>query len=416
MDPPKPFFSRSYGGYSEDQFRWLQNRRPLESRTIWDPMGGQAYHLSALAQKSSKLFINDINPALLLLAFLRNPKSINNHINLCSRLEDILRDGFALPSLESSITHSENWISDKAAAELKSLFKLAELDKLKNPFTSGWRVDRLDGEREFQIFVLAIIVFSARSLIAYTQSRNVTWTKKGGYTRYSSIADPIRAALQNWKRYSEEAIRNKILKNGKIIIETNSIQESLPNTKFTPDTIITSPPYANRLDYSSMWGPEANLLSFLYNVETSTLKKQQIGSIVVRGSNRNIDLEWPPQILESLEKILVDDKSHGSANYYFPFFVNYTRGIWDSMRNITSLKCAPGTKFFVFVRDTARKNVLFQTGLLTTRAIERNSNYVLVESHEEVIGSHIGMKRIGRDRQNLVGLSQREWWLEFEAK
>ena len=48
------------------------------------------------------------------------------------------------------------------------------------------------------------------------------------------------------------------------------------------DLVITSPPYANRLDYTRLWAPELQLLAAMLDFDPDSIKSDQIGTTVVR--------------------------------------------------------------------------------------------------------------------------------------
>jgi len=69
--PSAPFFKRSYAGYSVKQMEKIANLMEQQRYSVFDPMAGQAYGLSTLTWLGHDVYLNDYNPALMLLAWLR---------------------------------------------------------------------------------------------------------------------------------------------------------------------------------------------------------------------------------------------------------------------------------------------------------------------------------------------------------
>ena len=71
---------------------------------------------------------------------------------------------------------------------------------------------------------------------------------------------------------------------------------------------------------------------------------------------------------------------------------------------------ATGGHIVVFVRDTARKDVLFPAGTLVEAALRRVGVSTMVEKREIIVRHHVGLRR--RSAQTGAhGLAQREWWI-----
>jgi 2-polyprenyl-3-methyl-5-hydroxy-6-metoxy-1,4-benzoquinol methylase len=67
-----PFFSRSYGGYSESQCAYIREQLgDVRGINILDPMSGQGFFLSQLAMDGANVCLSDLNSGPLLLAGLR---------------------------------------------------------------------------------------------------------------------------------------------------------------------------------------------------------------------------------------------------------------------------------------------------------------------------------------------------------
>jgi hypothetical protein len=179
------------------------------------------------------------------------------------------------------------------------------------------------------------------------------------------------------------------------------------------DAIVTSPPYANRLDYTRMWAPETEVLAAMSGQDPGTIKEDQIGSTVVAGQDgvNGEETRLPKIVRIALDEIR-KDPTEFSESYYYPFFRNYAVSLDRSLRT-TASRLESGGTLIIFVRDTVRKDVLFPTGELVSEVLTGKSvGLRRVDQERRVIKSHIGFLRKASSR-GFYGLAQQEWWIVF---
>jgi DNA modification methylase len=179
------------------------------------------------------------------------------------------------------------------------------------------------------------------------------------------------------------------------------------------DLIITSPPYANRLDYTRMWAPELEVLAAMWKESSSEIKSAQIGSTVVEGKHvlSKEEMQLPKTIRQSLFDIRNDADWKASESYYYPFFRNYAISMMRSLKQIEN-KLLPGGTLVVFVRDTVRKDIMFPTAELVQSVLVRSSKMKLLRTEKKVVRTHVGLLRKSAP-SGMYGLAQLEWWLAF---
>src|SRR6185503_15443212 len=107
---------------------------------------------------------------------------------------------------------------------------------------------------------VALAVFAARSLACFRTTDNLTWLRKGGITPKLSVRDAMLQALASWLSFAEEASKLMQL-GGSLSIATWNAGDGRVRDFGLMNGIVVSPPYANRLDYSSLWAPETAVLS-----------------------------------------------------------------------------------------------------------------------------------------------------------
>lgn len=405
-----PFYSRAYGGYTQSQISFYKERIGNPTRIeILDPMAGQAFALSQLALDGAKVYLGDLNPAPLLLASLRDPRFIKDRVRLCGWFESVLSQlrKRRRPKAKSIVV--SDWLSDNLKVDLNSLSATLGIGLFVNL-----------GVRDFWLndcetrFALGIVCLSARQLVCYRKSDNIAWLMPGGVDKNPKLADVLRESLHQWFEWAESVHLSKdsakfgTVSTHLLNIETNS---NAYGKKF--DVVVTSPPYANRLDYTRLWGPETAVISYLSGSSIHEIKPLLMGTTCVAGTGEyEAELKKLPSVIRRNLFTIRDDKERYSKSYYYPFFRNYAVALMKGLENAAT-QLRPGGSLFVFVRDTVRKDVLFPTGELVQRVLTKKAIGMLhVESERQVIKAHIGNVRQG-STSGVYGKAQLEWWMHF---
>jgi hypothetical protein len=407
-----PFHSRAYGGFTRGQEDFFRSQLGKPSgQTILDPMAGQGHCISALAREGAKVWLGDIDPAPLLLASLRDPRLIANAAEHCDWFRSVIAT-LARRRRKRSKTHRffAGWVTPSISSDLRELGEIIGLGLYSNPFSpksSFWTTDSRAR------FATAIVMLAARELACFRATDNLTWLKPGGLVRAARAVDPLRVALNRWADYASDHTSASTKPSGLVAARLMDAQRGHFADSRKVSWIITSPPYANRLDYSRLWGPELNVLAVIAGGSVERIKADQLGSTVVEGTSATAGLEAAlPKVVRAALKDIRNDPTEFSADYYYPFFRNYAVGLSRTLQHL-ALRLRPDGTLILFVRDTVRKNVLFPTGALV-RGTLTSSRCGLRETVVErrVIGSHIGFLRKSSAR-GLFGLAQQEWWLVF---
>lgn len=400
-----PFYSRNYGGLSPGQIDFLLPYLGTTPGPVLDPMAGQAHYLSRLTWEGRRVWIGDINPGPLLLATLRDPHVLMNAAPLVRWLSaavDRLRNATPQPKP----AYCEDWIPKGVREQLQSYVHQLRLDSLGDVCQPGfWEATQK------QRFAIAIPLLAARRLTCYTASDNLTWLKKGGLQREYDVYHPLVDALEQWRRYAAEALPSIASTKGALHVQYMNCEDGAFGDCRQPQLIVTSPPYANRLDYTRLWAPEIEMLSSMSGLDSLAVKARQIGTNVILGkspSKRDLG-SLPEFIRDVLNQIREDTRHKASASYYYPFFLNYAVSM---TRAFTSLgkELARGGQIVVFVRDTLRKDILFRAGDLVEHVLRRSGVNKTVEKRAVLIRHHVGLMR-QNTQAGIHGLAQREWWI-----
>jgi hypothetical protein len=372
-------------------------------------MGGQGFLLADLAFRGANVWLGDINPALCLLATLRSPAAINKRAMLFDRIEEKLKALKATRRPATGASFVDDWIPKNIAVELQSYRDLFAFSH--DPFKFGGPFWKLPLHMKF---AAALPILAAREIACFRSSDNQTWIKPGGLQREHHIAEPLRRALAAWLDFANEraASAHERSKWGALCSQRMDAASGQFGFSVTADAIITSPPYANRLDYTRMWGPETQVAASMWGSDVRGIQSRQIGSNVVRGlDNSREDLQTLPSQVQDALSAIRTDKDYASEGYYFPFFKNYAISLMNTVQQIGANVRNGGTAIF-FVRDTVRKDVLFPTGLLIEEVM-KGAGFLAIGKERHVVKRHVGLRRRG-SASGLYGVGQLEWWLAFE--
>lgn len=413
--PLSPFFSRTYGGFTRLQRDFIQDLLGhMIGATILDPMAGQGDFLGKCAVSGFNVILGDINPALLCLAGLRSPALLRQADDLYGTFRSMLEPlDRASPKNENEpLLYADDWVSSSVRGQLVD-------------YASAWRLESCQGLDFFRklapaqdpvlSLALGIPLLAARSLVSFRTSDNATWIKRGGLSSRLSVPAALLKSLDDWYAFiknmpSDLSVQGDLELHRIDIVSGEGMSADLVGAA---DLVVTSPPYANRLDYARLWTPEVEILGILLGVDLSFLKKDQLGSNIIRG-RATLDEEesvLPEPVRDALVRIRSDARAKASNSYYYPFFRNYAVAMRRAAMRIASLVAAKGM-VVVFVRDTVRKDVLFPTADLIASTL---SEYGLqkVAPVSQVVRRHIGLRR-RREAHGLHGLAQQEWWLIFK--
>jgi hypothetical protein len=411
-----PFYSRNYGGFTKEQWAFFRKHAgSLKNKIVLDPMAGQAYYLSQLALEGASVHAGDINPATVLLATLRDPRIIVQAEGLTKWMVNRLDALKRLSSADKLHHYCDDWIAPGIRQQLNkyaSAFGLDQTWPLISAKSTFW-----DSPIK-QRFAAAIPILAARELTCFRSSDNFTWLKKGGLLREQSVHGALLRALNRWLVFAREIRTSCSLERtspGYVDGEWMDAERGFFGSSPKAHVIVTSPAYANRLDYTRMWAPELEITAALFHVVPTEIKALQIGSTVIRGKEEPAkEREQLPRTVQlSLAEIRADVSNVASESYYYPFFVNYAVSLMRTVKHI-SKRARRGGRLVFFVRDTVRKDTLFPTGNLIEEVLFREG-WVVANREKTLVRSHIGMRRRA-SRGGVYGLAQTEWWLTFERR
>ncbi len=407
-----PFYSRTYGGFTRQQIEYIcQIVGKLDGKTVLDPMSGQAFELSTWSKKNVNVWLGDIDPTMLILASLRSIKIISNRKRFAEDLKKKLKAVHRKKRKSENLRFVDGWISTSIEQDLHDLSKLLEIGLFSDPFefSPNFWVDN-----EQVIFEIGMVLLAAREISCFRNTDNRTWLRPGGRMKTARIFPAVMRALDVWMKHSDLVAGDLDHENyPNLNCRRMDLASGILNGVPKPTTIITSPPYANRLEYTKMWGPETEVMAALCNKSTESIRRNQIGTVLVKDQPiRNLGLEELPKETAEVLEMIREDKAKYSASYYFPFFQMYAQTLAMSIRSLCRLLRKNGT-LIVIVRDTVRKDSLFSASQLVRRIATHEFNFSEIKCTQKIVKGHVGQLRKGAV-SGVYGLAQQEWWLSFK--
>ena len=394
LAPAGPFWKRVYGSYSSTQVKRASEVLSGLSRPVLDPMCGSAGQLPAIITQGLSVVGWELNPAVCALARLRVPVATGVRQTVRRLLRSVLSRRRWRLRAEPGV-FVDGWLSNASAELLREFRSRVRL-------VCG---DRDESNRRPSEILCAMPILAARSIALHSESDNISWLKPGGIQREVDLREVLRASLEAWIDWQARRFDSvPVTSAGRLDVSVADARSAVLSAP--PGGILWSPPYANRLDYTRLWGPEGAVheaiegRSCMAEVRDSSVGTNSIGS-------------WRPSpgdlsVLPSVVRVALDairtDSAKASDSYYFPFFAKYALDLHAAASNIER-QLGADSRGIVFVRDTPRKDVLFPTTELIVHVFRKPGRRVYVE--ETVIRGHIGLRRRGSHR-SLQGLAQRE--------
>jgi len=302
----------------------------------------------------------------------------------------------------------DGWIAPSIAQDLKDLARQIGLGLFADPYDFSadfWR------DNPQAVFDIGIILLAARELSCYRSTDNRTWLRAGGRMRHIRIKKAVEHALDCWVHYAR-TVAEKPMSDGTLdVARMDPSQDSFGDCP-KPSAIVTSPPYANRLEYTRMWGPETEVLAAICEKSTLDVRRRQMGTTLVKEQClRELGLEGLPKQIQQVLEAIRDDAAKYSASYYYPFFQMYAQSLSASIRNMANKLRKRGV-MVVIVRDTVRKDQLFATSQLVSDILVGEFGFEAMKSVRKVVKGHVGQLR-QKSQSGVYGLAQLEWWLSF---
>lgn len=333
------FLHREYATFRPNICKYFIDSVLPNSKNILDPMAGTAPLIPYVECHHLTAFFYDILP---IYYYINRAKTYKVFKKVYGKQLVLIEKELTkkLKSINNKkLSISEKWIPDSILDNLLDIWQLSD-----------------NYEKQINIFIKAIIIMSVRSLSCVTVSpKNATWYKQGGMTSGKDIDEIIHENIYKYRLYYE-TYYFELTRGGNIDFDTCNSQEieDLNNI----DTIITSPPYANRYDCAIMYAPELYFLSKIdENFNIQILRTQILGSnkVIDFQGFGNIELinKNSPKTMEFLLKVKEKGKKK-EKDYYFRYFTKYYVNLFQILDKLINVLKKRGNLYIVVQNNIHR--------------------------------------------------------------
>jgi DNA modification methylase len=184
------------------------------------------------------------------------------------------------------------------------------------------------------------------------QSSNPTWTKIEALAPRDVESD-LHSAFTASVDSVAKRLSSQITSRTEASLRTASATH-IPLSPDSIDMIVTSPPYATRIDYAMATLPELAALGW-DKTDLATLRTRLLGTPVTSGGTVGQDQPVGHTALQFLDRV-ANHGSRASAGYYLKFFERYFAGLAASIREMSRV-AKPGAGMAVVVQDSYYKEV-----------------------------------------------------------
>lgn len=339
---------RTYAAFEEESvFPLVQALSHRQE--ILDPMSGYGSLMLYCSKLGTKAYCLEVSLPLYLWQVLVHPDNAAVLMTCVQRLES-LRNKWPRTSVRALV--SDDWFPPESRNMIVGLLHLNR-SVVQNLGLSS---------RKVELMSLALIMPFVGRLSCSVQGNVTTHVKKGGICVYLDWQDDYSACL--------EAIHARLAQNMRVCkAQKHTIRLGDCRTTRFPErgfrAMITSPPYPNHRDFSSIFAPENDCLSWLYEeglISHRPPSRLAIGTNVVSGRSGPVVKSDPAlRFLKCLEEF--SNKKRPKAEYdnkvyYIPYFSHYFADLERAYGNVASYLSRDFDGYVIAVNNTSRDQVI----------------------------------------------------------
>ena len=326
-----------YAGFTEQFVAHLLSAEWHNFRNVLDPWNGSGTTTAVCTKTGLASRGIDINPALTVIARGRLvPASIKN------QLQDLIREVVCAAKHSSPRPKSSDllrlWLSDDAVLNVRCIEDAIRTMcgiRPEDNFTEQDDIN-VDHFSALMSFLYTALFSSVRSTLGGFRSTNPMWIKKAANS--TELVRPSRSVLLQLFRTSAKRLQNLLsmpepnYATCDMPVNTGDAA-NLPYADQSFDSVITSPPYATRLDYVTGTLPELAILGATERAIVN-LRRRVTGSPVVHHISGHSDGQIPSEYACRLLEQVQAHPSKGSKAYYYPWLRHY---LWNLKRGLDEI-------------------------------------------------------------------------------
>ncbi|MFA6147001.1 MAG: hypothetical protein WC899_02200 [bacterium] len=388
------FFPQEYGRFRKDILIHFVLNVLNGTRSVFDPMAGSAPLLPVAQASGVATVLSDMLPVHY---YVNKAKTINVWREAATferkrkmSISDVILECLSEVG-DTRLLVSDDWFPREIFDGLRLAWK---------------KTDDYPGLMPF--LLKGLLLLSLRGMASFwTTQRNCYWHRPGGLTSavplQGFIGDPVDKFRQLWKYYDSNVSPEFTPPRSEFFI--CDAAEFRVRKRF--QTIITSPPYPNRFDYSRMFGPELSFLSQVPGEHQDWMNLRPIGTNSVRGFVPTLtDTQYIASHSRSAAKFLAHVAKRGKkreSDYYYKYFMLYYLKLFRTIENMVHLLSINGT-IYIVVQENMHRDELNPLGKCCTECLSslglktdadlkwlvghqgrRNINSVYIKQHREFI-------------------------------
>ena len=323
-----------YAGFTEQFVENVLSADWHDFCNVLDPWSGSGTTTVVCTKAGLESKGLDINPALTVIARGRLVP-VNTKRQLQDLAKQVVSDAHRATPTVLSADLLRLWFADDAVFHIRciegAIREECGMDQEDEPLAR--KTFTVDNFSVFESFLYTVLFASVRSVLAGFRSTNPMWIKTSANSK--ELANPSRdSLLQLFQTYARQLASLLSMPDSEHVSQDIPVSTGdatkLPFADHSFDSVITSPPYAARLDYVNGTLPELAILGATER-SVANLRRQVTGSPVVRHVSDYSDGLLPSECANGLLEQIRTHPSKGSKNYYYPWLRNY---IWKLKKGL----------------------------------------------------------------------------------
>ena len=378
-----------YAGFTETFAAAVLTSHLKDVRSVLDPWNGSGTTTAVSAKLGIPSVGIDINPALTVIARGRL-LPYHSDDGSSQTAHELLATAQALQIDFHHTDQLSTWMKHQTSQRIRALHRAIHILLAPNiPFPDPTNVNTIVGLLSPKAcFFYTALFATVRDLLRPFLASNPTWFKSP-----SASNDKITTS---WRIISERFLlrvqyfqtRLKLAPTDLHVPEPSFITASSDSLMFDTGTfggVLTSPPYATRIDYVVGTQPELAVLNADESLIT-TLRASMTGSPIVAGREHN---HANHAVVSDYGLDIVDQIGHhpskGSKHYYRPWIRNYILDLQTILREICRTVNAAGP-ICIVVQDSYYKSLHINLQRIVTETIEAFGR-TLIDRYDFPVGS-----------------------------
>ena len=348
-----------YAGFTERFVEAVLSEYLVDSKRILDPWSGSGTTVSVAMKRGTHANGVDINPALTVIARAR-VLSVSMKPHLFELARDIIETTKHIDAVLSTSDLLVRWITPDAVLTIRriqhAIHTTCETAVPRRDILTI--VDSVDRLSPLVCFFYTALFFVVRNTLRRFATSNPMWLKTPNEYHqrvspdWNELLSSFFAAVTHFGSLLSSFHENFVRKEAPFVTGDVAYLSYGSNTF---DAVLTSPPYATRLDYIKGTIPELGVLG-ADDTALIDLRRRATGSPVVNQAKGCV----AGRIVSSYGCELLDKiKGHpskGSRSYYHPWMRNYLGGLQRGLEQIDRVVDRSG-RICVVIQDSRYKEI-----------------------------------------------------------